>query len=49
MGYAMTETLKMTLGKVGLASSLTTVQKAAVFRRAMEGMRDHMKQVNVGY
>ncbi len=52
MGYAMTaksETLKMTLGQDGRAASLTTVQKAGIFRKAMEGMRDHLEQVHVGY
>lgn len=52
MGCAMTaksETLKMTLGQDGRAASLTTVQKAGIFRKAMEGMRDHLEQVHVGY
>ncbi len=52
MGCAMTaksETLKMTLGQGGRAASLTTVQKAGIFRKAMEGMRDHLEQVHVGY
>lgn len=52
MGCAMTaksETLKMTLGKDGPAAKLTTVQKAGIFRQAMEGMRDHLEQVHVGF
>ena len=52
MGCAMTaksETLKMTLGQDGRAASLTTVQKAGIFREAMEGMRDHLERVHVGY
>ena len=52
MGCAMTaksETLKMTLGQDGRAASLTTVQKAGIFRDAMEGMRDHLERVHVGY
>ncbi|MBY0301166.1 MAG: hypothetical protein K2W89_05250, partial [Sphingomonas ginsenosidimutans] len=50
MGCAMTaksETLKMTLGQDGRAASLTTVQKAGIFREAMEGMRDHLERVHV--
>jgi len=39
----------MTLGKVGLAASLTTIRKAGIFRQAMEGMRNHLEQVLVGY
>ncbi|MFL0587724.1 site-specific integrase [Sphingomonas olei] len=46
---AKSETLKMTLGQDCRASSLTTVQKAGIFRKAMEGMRDHLEQVHVGY
>lgn len=46
---AKSETLKMTLGQDGRAASLTTVQKAGIFRKAMEGMRDHLEQVHVGY
>lgn len=52
MGCAMTaksETLKMTLGQDGRAASLTTVQKAGIFREAMEGMRDYLEQIHVGY
>lgn len=52
MGCAMTaksETLKMTLGKDGPAAKLTTVQKAGIFRQAMEGMRDYLEQVHVGF
>ncbi|KQM38196.1 hypothetical protein [Sphingomonas sp. Leaf10] len=46
---AKSETLKMTLGQDGRAASLTTVQKAGIFRKAMEGMRDHLERVHVGY
>jgi len=52
MGCAMTaksETLKMTLGQHGRAASLTIAQKAGIFREAMEGMRDHLERVHVGY
>lgn len=52
MGCAMTaksETLKMTLGQDGGAASLTTIQKAGIFRRAMEEMRDHLELVHVGF
>ncbi len=46
---AKSETLKMTLGKDGPAAKLTTVQKAGIFRQAMEGMRDYLEQVHVGF
>ncbi|GAA4222195.1 hypothetical protein GCM10022253_30130 [Sphingomonas endophytica] len=46
---AKSETLKMALGQDGRAASLTTVQKAGIFRKAMEAMRDHLEQVHVGY
>ncbi|WP_164523923.1 hypothetical protein [Sphingomonas sp. ABOLH] len=46
---AKSETLKMTLGQDGGAASLTTTQKAGIFRRAMEEMRDHLELVHVGF
>lgn len=52
MGCAMTaksETLKMTLGQHGRAASLSTQQKAAIYRRAMEEMRDHLDRAHVQY
>ncbi|RZK86584.1 MAG: hypothetical protein EOO66_21770, partial [Methylobacterium sp.] len=52
MGCAMTaksETLKMTLGQNGRSATLTTLQKAGIYRKAMEEMRDHLEQVHVGY
>lgn len=52
MGTAMTaksEMLKMNLGPNGRSASLTTIQKAAIFRKAMEEMRDHLEQAHVGY
>lgn len=52
IGCAMTaksETLKMTLGQSGQAPSLTTSQKAGIFRKAMEEMRDHLEKSHVYY
>ncbi|PZQ58630.1 MAG: integrase [Sphingomonas taxi] len=52
MGCAMTaksETLKMTLGQAARSASLTTQQKAGIYRRAMEEMRDHLDQSHVAF
>lgn len=52
MGCAMTaksETLKMTLGQGGRSATLTTPQKAGIYRRAMEEMRDHLEREHVRY
>lgn len=52
MGTAMTaksEMLKMDLSPNGRSATLTTLQKAGIFRTAMEEMRDHLEQTHVGY
>jgi len=39
----------MTLGQNGRSATLTMLQKAGIYRKAMEEMRDHLEQVHVGY
>ena len=46
---AKSETLKMTLGQASRSASLTTLQKAGIYRKAMEEMRDHLEREHVRY